>query len=30
VKKAQGAMVSDYIYEKWDAWVREQIKSGRV
>ncbi|MFH0961928.1 MAG: type II/IV secretion system ATPase subunit [archaeon] len=30
VKKQHGSLVSEYIYEKWDAWVREQIKAGRV
>jgi flagellar protein FlaI len=30
VKKQQGSIVSDYIYQKWDAWVREQIKAGKI
>lgn len=30
VRKSSGSMVSEYIYPKWDAWVREQIKAGRV
>ncbi len=30
VKRQQGTLVSEYIYQKWDAWVKEQIKAGRV
>ncbi len=30
VKKQHGSLVTEYIWDKWDSWVREQIKSGRV